>query len=437
MTIPPSPPPGTDHPYQGYLNDRCVTIAEALRDADYATLMTGKWHLSGGRTEAWPLQRGFDRYYGCISGAFNYFEPGPNAGMKLGNEPAAAPSDFYATDAFTDRAIEFLDESGDDEPFFLYLAYNAPHWPLNPKEKDFEKYLGRYSDGWAGLQAGRLAKQKELGLFDGDFDPAPLVGPEWESLSPKQRADLDARMAAYAGCMAAVDDNVGKLVAHLEQAGELENTLILFLSDNGACQEGGRLGSGSEESIRNPPLRTNSGPRLGLAWANACNTPFRLYKHYVHEGGNCTPMIAHWPAAVAEDRRGAFVRELAYLPDVMATAIDLAAADYPAEAPPLAGASLLPLLKGAAGPVHHGPLCWEHEGNAALRDGEWKLVREYGKPWELYDLGKDRTEMHDLAAAQPDRVAALTARWEAWATETGVAFPKRFTMREWRIKREK
>ena len=432
MTAPPNKPLGIEGPYQGYLNDRCVTIPEVLGPAGYRTLMTGKWHLGVNRRETWPLQRGFDRFYGGLSGAFNYFEPGGDRGMTDGNEENVdTPPGWYATDAFTDRAIGYLDEQADGErPFFLYLAYNAPHWPLNPKVEDFETYRGQYRDGWAAVRAGRLAKQKELGLFDAPFDPAPLVGPDWDALKPKQRDDLDAIMAAYAGCIAAVDENVGKLIAHLGATGELDNTLILLLSDNGACQEGGRLGRGSERTIRNPPLRTTEGPRLGLAWANACNTPFRLYKHYVHEGGACTPLIAHWPAAIAADRRGGFVRELAHLPDVMATALDLSGAEYPADAPPLAGASLTPLLRGESGPIHTEPLFWEHEGNAAMRDGDWKLVREYQKPWELYDLSTDRTETHDLAAAEPQRRDAMIARWEAWATETGVAFPERFNMYE-------
>ena len=438
MTAPPGQPLGIDGPYQGFINDRCVTIPEVLRPAGYRTLMTGKWHLGVNRRECWPLQRGFDRYYGGLSGAFNYFEPGGDRGITDGNEQVDTPPGWYATDAFTDRAIDYLEEDVNaDRPFFLYLAYNAPHWPLNAKVEDFERYRGKYRDGWAALRAVRLAKQRELGLFETDFDPAPLVGPDWEGLTDKQRDDLDAIMAAYAGCLAAVDENVGKLVAHLEATGELENTLILLLSDNGACQEGGTLGKGSEQMVRNPPLKTVGGVRLGLAWANACNTPFRLYKHYVHEGGACTPMIAHWPAAIGADRRGGYVRELAYLPDVMATTLDLAGADYPADAPPHAGASLLPLLTGEGGPIHDGPLFWEHEGNAAMRDGDWKLVREYDRPWELYDLSADRTEMHDLAAADPSRVADMTAAWEAWATAAGVAFPERFNMYEFLNARRK
>ena len=395
MTAPPGQPLGVDGPYQGFLNDECVTIPEVLRPAGYRTLMTGKWHLGVNRRRCWPTNRGFDRFYGGLSGAFNYFKPGGDRGITDGVTPVDTPPGWYATDAFTDRAVEYLEENvadrsspdGGDRPFFLYLAYNAPHWPLNPKVEDFEKYRGKYRDGWRPMRDRRLLKQRDLGLFEGEFTPAPVVGPDWGRLTDEQRDHLDARMAAYAGCLAAVDDNVGKLVAHLDRAGELENTLILLLSDNGACQEGGRLGSGTERTIRNPPLETVDGPRLGLAWANACNTPFRLYKHYVHEGGACTPLIAHWPAAIGAGRRGGFVRELAYLPDVMATAVDLAAAEYPAGAPPPAGSSLLPLLRGEPGLGSRPSRCsgsTRATPRCATANGSSSASIE--RPWELYDL---------------------------------------------------
>ena len=374
MSAPPGRETGVVGPYQGYLNDECALIPEVLRPAGYRTLMTGKWHLGVNRRECWPRQRGFDRFYGGLSGAFNYFEPGGDRGVTDGNDPVGTPPGWYATDAFTDRAVEYLAENraGDpDRPFFLYLAYNAPHWPLNPNVEDFEAYRGKYRDGWAPMRDRRLLKQRELGLWDGPLTPAPVVGPDWDRLTERQRDDLDARMAAYAGCVAAIDRNVGKLVAHLETTGELENTLILLLSDNGACQEGGELGSGTAASIRNPPLRTVDGPRLGLAWANACNTPFRLYKHYLHEGGACTPCVAHWPAAIRTDRRGSFVRAPAYLPDVMATAVDLADADDPAEAPPPAGRSLAPLLRGGGG---RGPRRAAVLGARGERGGPGRVV---------------------------------------------------------------
>lgn len=438
MTAPPNQALGFEGPYQGYLNDNCATIAQVLRDADYHTLMTGKWHLGVNQRETWPLQRGFDRYYGGLSGAFNYFKPGGDRGITRGNEPIDTGDDFYATDTFTDVACEFIGEANkaDDRPFFLYLAYNAPHWPLNAKWEDFQKYKGKYKDGWEPLMRRRLAKQKELGLFEESIDPAPHVGPQWESLSEKQRDDLDSIMAAYAGCIDSIDQNIGKLTQYLEETGELENTAIFFLSDNGACQEGGQLGSGSAEMVKNPPLETVAGVRLGLAWANACNTPFRLYKHYLHEGGACTPMVAYWPAGIPEIAQGSFVRQYAYLPDFMATCVELAGAEYPADVPSCEGESMLPLLSGKNESIHSEPIFWEHEGNAAVRWGTWKLVREYEKPWELYDIEQDRAEMHDLAQTNREQAERMIALWTDWARETGVAFPERFNMYEFLRNRE-
>lgn len=430
MTEPPGQPLGIEGPYQGYLNDRGTTIAEVLGAADYHTLMTGKWHLGYHRQECWPLQRGFDRFYGCLSGACNYFKPGGDRGITRNNEPVKTDENFYTTDAFTDVACDFVSDvtQADDHPFFLYLAYNAPHWPLNAKWDEFQKYKGKYTDGWERLMQERLARQKNMGIFPEDITAAPHVGPKWNSLTHQQRDDLDSIMAAYAGCINSIDQNIGKLTRHLEKLGQLENTVIFFLSDNGACQEGGVLGRGSTEMVRNPPLETTAGVRLGLAWANACNTPFRLYKHYVHEGGACTPMIAYWPAGIANG--GSLVREYAYLPDFMATCLDLTGADYPAAAPPCAGKSILPLLKGSQERIHTKPIYWEHEGNAAVRWNKWKLVREYKKPWELYDMASDRAEMNDLAKTQPDKKNEMAGMWENWATATQVAFPDRFNMYE-------
>lgn len=436
MTAPPNQPLGFTGPYQGYLNDNCVTLAEVMKSAGYHTLMTGKWHLGTNRRECWPLQRGFDRFFGGLSGAFNYFKPKDDRGLTSGNEPFDPPEGFYATGAFTDQACEMISEvrREDDRPFFLYLAYNAPHWPLNAKWQDFQKYRGRYRDGWESLMRHRLERQVAMGLFDESITAAPHVGPDWNSLSDGQRDNLDAIMAAYAGCIDSIDQNIGKLVDHLEDLGELDQTLILFLSDNGACQEGGVLGKGSEAMVRNPPPGT-AGVRLGLAWANACNTPFRLYKHYLHEGGACTPMIAHWPEKISKPRRGEFVREFAYLPDIMATCLQLASAQYPPDKPDLVGKSLLPLLagtdSGTGSPIHEEPIFFEHEGNAAVRWGDWKLVRQYQQPWELYDVSRDRAEMVDLSAKHTDRRDQMIDRWEAWASQTEVAYPERFNMYEY------
>ena len=439
MTEPPGITLGFEGAYQGYLNDQCVTIAQVLRRGAYHTLMAGKWHVGLSRKETWPLKRGFDRYYGCLSGACNYFKPGGDRGITLDNAPVQTDETFYATDTFTDYACKFILEASkeDDRPFFLYLAYNAPHWPLNSKWDEFMKYKGKYKDGWEALMQDRLVRQKAMGLVDDQIDAAPHVGPKWDSLTEKQRDNLDSIMAAYAGCIDSIDQNIGKLTRHLQRMGKLENTVIFFLSDNGACQEGGTLGKGSLDMVKNPPLETVDGVRLGLAWANACNTPFRLYKHYVHEGGACTPMIASWPAGIPKRLKGSFVREHAYLPDFMATCVELADAEYPTNVPPSEGVSIIPLLKGSDRPIHTGPIYWQHEGNAAVRWGKWKLVREYRKPWELYDLDADRAEMHDLAKSSPEKTAEMVKLWTDWARKNDVAFPERFNMYEFLRNRNK
>ena len=438
MTAPPNKPLEFQGAYQGYLNDNCVTIAQVLRQAGYHTLMTGKWHLGVNHRECWPLQRGFDSYFGGLSGGFNYFKPGGDRGLTRGNEPVEPPEDFYSTDTFTDVACDYISTAvkADDRPFFLYLAYNAPHWPLNTKWKEFLKYKGKYSAGWEALMKTRLARQKEIGLVNGNIVPAPHVGPKWDSLSDKQRENLDIIMAAYAGCIDSIDQNIGKLTRHLDALGQLENTVIFFLSDNGACQEGGVLGKGNLQMVKNPPLETTDGVRLGLAWANASNTPFRLYKHFVHEGGACTPLIVHWPTGIPREAEGSYVRQYAYLPDFMATCIDLAEAKYPQAVPPCEGTSMVPLLKGNRKPIHVDPIYWEHEGNAAVRWGKWKLVREYRKPWELYDIDADRAEMNNLAESQAEKKAEMVALWEAWAKQNQVAFPERFNMYEFLKKKD-
>ena len=430
MTAPPNQPLGFEGPYQGFLNNRCVTIAQILKSAGYHTLMTGKWHLGSNRRECWPNQRGFDRFYGGLSGAFNYFKPGGDRGISRDNQGVSTGEDFYATDSFTDAACQYLSEvtETDNEPFFLYLAYNAPHWPLNAKLKDYLKYKGKYLDGWQALMDSRLAKQKRLGLFPDSLQPAPHVGPTWESLSNEQQIDLDAIMAAYAGCVDAIDQNIGKLTNHLRKLNRFDDTVIFFLSDNGACQEGGILGQGNDDMIRNPPLETTAGVRQGLAWANASNTPFRLYKHFLHEGGSCTPMIASWPAGIPGNANGSFVRHVTYLPDFMATCLELSGGTMAKDMPTCQGETVLPLLRGIDAPIHTEPIYWEHEGNAAMRSGNWKLVREYEKPWELYDLESDRTEMNDLAEICRDQRDKMVAMWESWARKNEVAFPKRFNM---------
>lgn len=439
MTAPPGKSLGFEGPYQGYLNDNCTTLAEVLKTAGYKTLMTGKWHLGGDRKECWPLQRGFDQYYGCLSGAINYFKPGGDRGLTEGNDAIAVPGDFYATDTFTDKAIEYIDAAtkDNDDPFFLYLAYNAPHWPMNAKWEDYQKYRGKYKDGWRALMKARNQRQREMGLLNSETMPAEHPGPMWDSLEPKQRDRLDAVMAAYAGCVDSIDQNIGKLVGHLKTTGKLDNTVIFLMSDNGACQEGGRFGKGDEAMVKNPPLETTDGVRIGLQWAGACNTPYRKYKHFVHEGGACTPMIAHWPGGIAKNDRGTLMHQRAYLQDFMTTVLDLSGGTYPDDVPKCEGKSIAPLLAGSRQGIHYDPMYWEHEGNAAVRLGKWKLVREYERPWELYDLSKDRTELNDLSKQKPVLRSDMIKLWETWATETDVLFPKRFNMYEFLNKKKR
>lgn len=429
------PSPLINEPYQGYLNEQCVTLAQVLKQANYHTLMTGKWHLSYHRKEGWPLQRGFDKYFGIISGASHYLKPEGLRGLTYMNEPYEAPEDFYITDAFTDYACEFVESSLEEEekPFFLYLAYNAPHWPLQAKPEDLAKYEGTYLEGWEKLSARRLARQREMGLIDSRWKPAPHEGPAWDSLTSEQQRILDLRMAAYAACIDAVDQNIGKLVAKLKELGQYDNTVFFFLSDNGACAEGGILGSGNEESIRNPlSTKGTAGPRCGRAWANASNTPFRLYKHFVHEGGMATPLIVHWPEGIASSREGDWVESLGYLPDFMPTCLELAGGIYPSHfrgnaITPHAGQSMVPVLKNEDTVIHPEPVFWEHEGNRALREGDWKLVWSKDGPWELFHLKDDRTEMTDLANEHPKRAAEMRRRWEGWARRTGVQFQSSFS----------
>ncbi len=432
---PEGPSPLSDEPYQGYLNNQCVTIAQLLKRSGYHTLMTGKWHLGYHRKECWPLQRGFDKYFGIISGASDYFHPTAPRGLTYMNDAFEAPDGFYTTDAFTDYGTRFIEEAvtQDDKPFFLYLAYNAPHWPLEAKTKDLQKYEGKYRVGWHEISKRRLDRQRAMGLIDPAWTPAPHEGPPWDSLSEEQQHILDLRMAAYAACIDAIDQNIGKLVAKLKALDLYDNTIIFFLSDNGACQEGGVLGGGSEQAIRDPmSTRDVAGPRCGRAWANASNTPFRLYKHFVHEGGMSTPLIVHWPAGIPKDRLSSFVEPFGYLPDIMATCLELAGTEYPThwDGRPIhapAGKSLLPLIRGSDNPVHTEPVFWEHEGNRAMRDGKWKLVWSRNGPWELYDIDKDRTEMHDLAKVLPKRMANMQRTWESWARRTGVQFQRSFS----------
>jgi arylsulfatase len=425
--------------YQGHLNDQCVTVAEALKSSGYATLMAGKWHLGFFDREDWPMQRGFDQFYGCITGATRFFNPEGDRGISLGNELLEAPESttneaYYTTDAFTDYAIRFIGDhrqgEAKEDPYFLYLAYTAPHWPLQAFEDDIAKYRGKYKTGWEKLREQRYARQIELGLIDESWPLSPKTPgiPEWDSLDAKKQDEMDLKMAVYAAMVDRVDQNIGKLVAHLKEAGTFENTLILFLSDNGACQEGGMLGRGEFYDIEKRNSQDSNS--YGEAWANAGSTPFRYYKHFAHEGGSATPFFMHWPEQI--EAREDWFSDPAQLIDVMPTLLDVAGAEHPREragnaVPALDGISLRPAFTSR--PLEREePIFVEHEMNAFVRDGRWKLVGKNvstvngtdASQWELYDMVADRTEMKDLARVDPSKVREMAAMWEKWAERVKV-----------------
>lgn len=434
--------------YAGNINDSCVTLAQIAKSAGYATFMTGKWHLAGKDKADWPLQRGFDRYYGCISGATHFFHPYDWRIMYDGNEPDPEPKSttnrpFYTTDAFTDHAIRFIDEhkSGEskNDPFFLYLAYTAPHWPHHAHDEELEKYRGNYDMGWDKLRKQRFARQKESGLIPASWKLSPRDPdvPAWDSLDEQKRQESSFRMGAYAGMIDRVDQKIGDLIATLKKHDAFDNTLILFLSDNGACAEVSLIGVGDPIKDRAPETPLTK-PSYGKAWANASATPYRLYKHFAHEGGANTPFIAHWPARITHGRD--WFREPAQLIDIMATLIDVSGATYPEsfkghEIPPIDGISLAPAFDGKP-LARREPIFIEHENNAFVRDGDWKLVGRGVTPprglavekWELYHISKDGTELNDLASEQPQRVKQMSAAWEKWAGRVKV-YPKPGTRR--------
>lgn len=410
--------------YRGRLNDRCVTIAEVLRGAGYFTAMSGKWHV-GQNHGVVPWERGFERSLNSPAGGFYYPEGKQGRiflnGQALADDAPELPKNWYTTDLWTDYGIKFVDEArAAQKPFFLYLAYNAPHFPLQAPPDEIAKFRGKYKSGWDKLREQRHARQKELGIVDKAWplSPRPPLVRAWDKLNDQEKDRFDHIMAIYAACVAHMDTAVGRVVAALKQRGVLDNTLILFMSDNGGNAESGPEGRLEGDS----PGAAGSTVFCGQSWATLENTPFRRYKHYNHEGGIATPLVVHWPAGFAT--RGELRQQPGHLVDVMATCVDVAGAKYPAEFQgrtilPMEGRSLVPAFADKA--VERDALFWEHEGNAAIRVGDWKLVR-FGRngPWELYNLKADRTELHDLAADEPERAKELAAKWDAWAERTNV-----------------
>lgn len=428
--------------YAGDLNNRCRTIAECLRPAGYSTYMSGKWHVTrddflpeGTSRHSWPLQRGFDRYFGSIVGCGSYWNPDH---LAYGNTYIKPGPGYYHTDAISDHACFFIHEhcingpfgqaaSGEKKPFFLYTAYTAPHWPLHAPKEDIAAYRGKFRRGWDFLRQEKFDRMRQMGILDATWELSPRDDevPAWDSLTPEQQDEFDLRMSIYAAQLTVMDRGVGRIVQALRDTGQLDNTLILFLSDNGGCHEEVHWGKpdpalfGTDESYES----------YGRPWANLSNVPFRMFKCWVHEGGISTPLIAHWPAGIA--RQNEFERQPGHIIDILPTCLELAGATYPppitppvsakqggdaAPPPPaqpphdLVGKSLVPAFAGE--PIERDVFFWEHETCRALRMGKWKLVSKgIDDPWELYDIEADRSEMHDLAAQHSDLRDQMIARW--------------------------
>ena len=445
--------------YRDRLSFQAVTLAEVLASAGYHTLMTGKWHL-GWRDEGAPTARGFQRFYGTRGYVDSYFTVVPRTEMYLDKkmvlpvteEPInhlKPDQEWYTTDVFTDYALHFIDSvrEQDDKPFFLYLAYNAPHFPLHARTPDWKKYCGRYRDGWAKFRKARYRRLVELGVVDAQWPLSPLDVPAWETLTDAQRDDMDFKMSLFAGIVDRLDQNIGRVVEHLKKIGELDNTLLIFVSDNGGTKETGLFGiKGKQNTVNNYQQWARQGgwsSSYGQGWANLSNVPFRRYKRENHEGGTSAPCIVHWPARIKA--KGELRHQVSHLIDLMPTAVEVSGAQYPAryhgnEIQPMEGRSLVASF--AEDTAVPRTLYWEHEGNRAIRAGDWKLVGLRDGPWELYNMKDDRTESRDLARSRPEKYQDLQAKWSVWAKRVNVLTPLQFeaarkAMRKKRNKEQK
>ena len=457
--------------YRGDLNKNCMTIAEVMKTAGYSAYMAGKWHVTkvtnpGSEAEKhnWPCQRGFDRFYGTIHGAGSLWDPNTltrdNRYITPVNDTEYQPDDewFYTT-AISDNAAKFIREHKGDNPFFIYVAYTAAHWPMHAPEKDIAKYKGKYDGGYGPIREARYAGMKKLGIIGEAARLSPQAG-AWDSV--KNKAWEARNMEVYAAMIDNMDQGIGTIVDELKKQGKQDNTLILFFQDNGGCAEGmGRRGAGKPRADKPTlppmgkdelqkgmipkqtrdgyPMRMGEGVMAGPAdtyigygkgWANVSDTPFREYKHWVHEGGISTPLVAHWPAGIKA--KGELRHTPSHLIDIMATCVDLSDATYPKtykghDIKPMEGVSLVPVLVHG-NPIKREAIFWEHERNCAVRVGKWKLVGKgvlgpegpnVGK-WELYDIEKDRSELNNLAAQQPERVARMSDLFLAYCKRANV-----------------
>jgi len=446
--------------YRGDLSFNAVTIAEVLKTAGYRTYMSGKWHVTkqlkpDGSKHNWPRQRGFDRFYGTIIGAGSFFDPWTltrdNTAITPENDPLYKPETYYYTTAISDNAAMFIRDHQKvhaDKPFFMYVAYTAAHWPMHALPQDIEKYKGKYDAGYHAFRAQRFEKMKKLGLVKEGWELSPPPS-EWDDVPDDQRAWELRCMEVYAAMVDSMDQGIGKIVKALKDANQFDNTLILYLQDNGGCHEayGRRSNAKNLPEPREPygvdELQTRMQPRhsrdgtpvktgpgvmpgptdtyiaYGRSWANVSNTPFRMYKSFNHEGGIATPLIAHWPKGITDG--GALRQQPGHLIDLMATFVDLAGANYPEthnghNIIPMEGMSLRTSFEQDTNAER--VLMFEHYRKQAIRKGKWKLVKVFKDDWELYDIEADRSEMHDLADKMPEKVKELSELWEREAHRT-------------------
>ncbi len=453
---------------EGYLDElskNTVTLAELFKSNGYATYMSGKWHLTqhitpDGDKSNWPLQRGFDRFFGTIHGYGSFYDPGT---LTSQNTMIAPEENFYYTDAISDTTVKFIQEHPGDKPFFFYVAYTTAHWPLHAPESEIEKYKGVYNQGWDKTREKRFERLKELGIIDNEcvLTERGVSIPAWED-EPMKEWQV-RRMEVFAAMIDIMDQGIGRIIDALDKQDMLENTIIFYMHDNGACAELLRTDqpevplTEKQKLLRPYPkdsvfymkrpkysrdgrfIRSGRGVMPGDAdtyvaygeeWANVSNTPFRLYKHWTHEGGISTPMIVHWPSGIKG--KNEIRKQPSHLIDIMATCIDIAELKYPEEyngnkIPGYEGKSLVPAFGNK--PVERECIFWEHEGNRALRAGRWKLVSRTQEfkvfsdadenSWELYDMGNDRSETNNLAEKYPEKVKEMAELWEkeAWRTK--------------------
>jgi arylsulfatase A-like enzyme len=427
--------------YQGYINKQSITIAEGLKSAGYFTMLSGKWHV-GNEPDQWPLARGFDRFFGFIGGTSNYFYPHPH---KLGPDDyfvlndkklenyltETKPKDYYLTDEFGDYAVKFLDEAKTQhKPFYLHLTFNAPHFPIQARQEDIAKYLGKYNKGWDSLRYERYNRLLSLGIIKKEWQLSPRDSliPAWYQMRPAEKESWALKMAVYAAMIDRLDYNVGRVLNKLKEIGAEDNTVVIFLSDNGASHEypfPGRKQADSLLSLKVKALPAND-PQSYVGyeynWANLSNTPFRAFKHWEHEGGISTPFIVRYPGVV---KAGSINHQPAHIIDIQATIFDLAGVKYPSkykgnDITPADGLSLRNVLEGK--PWNgHDVLYWEHQGNKAVRKGDWKIVSSFPEnKWYLFNLQTDRTELNDVAEKQPGKLKELIALYDGWAAKVGV-----------------